>query len=242
MALSGTSKARLTVASIRAFCDKSMTTQSALPLSWPIDYDADAFVTTAANREALEVVLQPKSWISPTVLLSGPPASGKTHLAMVFAVHNQATVLAELSDIEAILGATLNGCYVLDDVERLQNRQELLFHLLNDVTNGKGRLLLTGRLPPQEWVVLPDLMSRFAAIPRALLHDPDEAALQSVLQKNLNERGLLVDERVMDYILRRTERSYGAVRDLVLVLDRLALEKKKRITIPFLQEQNIFPQ
>lgn len=219
-----------------------MTTQSALPLSWPTHYNADAFVVTASNREALEIISQSSGWAASSLLLTGPQASGKTHMATLFASKNDAVFLAGKEDVESILGTALDRNFVFDDIDRLRDEQELVFHLLNEVKNSGGKLLLTARQAPQEWVVLPDLQSRFAAMPRAVLHDPDEAALKSVLQKNLAERGLLVDERVTDYILRRLERSYLAVRDIVAVLDRLALEKKKRITIPLLQEQNILPE
>ena len=54
---------------------------------------------------------------------------------------------------------------------------------------------------------------------------------------------LLVDKQfivnsneILDYILRRVDRSYQAINEIVTKLDVLSLEKKRQLTIPLIKE------
>ena len=47
---------------------------------------------------------------------------------------------------------------------------------------------------------------------------------------------VLVDLEVIDYVIKRMDRSFEAIKKLVSKIDFEALEKSKRITIPFIKQ------
>ena len=77
---------------------------------------------------------------------------------------------------------------------------------------------------------MPDLASRLAALPAVRLDPPDETLLVRVLVKLLADRQIAAEPALLDYVLARMERSLAAARRLVLLLDRLTLERRRPLT------------
>src|SRR5690606_33584045 len=81
-------------------------------------------------------------------------------------------------------------------------------------------LLLTARRRPAEWAVqVPDLASRLRALPFVEMAAPDDETLSQILRKLLRDRQLRVQDRVIEYVVKRMERSAAAARR---VADQLA--------------------
>lgn len=189
--------------------------QPALPLAYaPRLGEADFFVSEA-NRDAVEWLARPPLWPMPRCLLLGPAASGKTHLAGLFAARS--------------------GGLVIDDADVLEDG-EPLFHAWN-AASATRPLLLTARRLPRHWVHrLPDLASRLAATPQVQLADPDDALVEAVLAKRFADRGLKVGPEVLAWLALRIERSFAAAADVVARLDAMALAERRDITVPLARE------
>lgn len=215
-----------------------MSRQEALPLVWPERYSRENFVVAENNRRAFDAVMHPETWINPAALLIGEFASGKTHLVRIFQEVHGAFIIKEKSDIASAIEQEA-AYFVIDDCDTLQVDEEL-FHLFNAVLHGKHRLLLTAASNPENWVKLPDLLSRLKAAHPLEVQMPDEASIKVAYQKMFNDRGLFVDNKVLDYLALRTERRFASIFENVSRLDQLALQNKKRVTIPLIQESGIF--
>lgn len=189
--------------------------QPALPLAYrPRLANAD-FVISDTNRDAVAWLGDPRRWPIPRTVLIGPPASGKTHLAQLF--------------------AAANGVDVIDDADTRPD-PEALFHAWNAATPERP-LLMTATLLPVHWPHrLADLASRLAATPQVRLGDPDDALIAAVLAKHFADRGLRVGADVIGWLVLRIERSFGAARDIVAQLDALALAERRDITVPLARE------
>jgi chromosomal replication initiation ATPase DnaA len=61
------------------------------------------------------------------------------------------------------------------------------------------------------------------------LRAPDDTLLAAVLLKQCADRQLQLEPGVVDYILRRSERSFAGMRNLVAALDRLSLQRKRPV-------------
>ncbi|KTS14500.1 hypothetical protein NS228_27420, partial [Methylobacterium indicum] len=68
--------------------------------------------------------------------------------------------------------------------------------------------------------------------PGVALDPPDEALLKVVLVKLFLDRQLVVDTSVVDALALRLDRSLARARDVVAVLDREGLSRRRRITRP----------
>jgi DnaA regulatory inactivator Hda len=205
-------------------------------------YEREDFWVSASNREAVAWLDKWPDWPAPALILSGPPASGKTHLLQVWKKETGAQEISPQSllalPVDKILGAAKT--VMMDDVLSVIGKREdeaALFHLYNLMQERGGHLLLTAEKPVREWsFALPDLKSRLLAAPAVSLNPPDDALIAVVLTKLFSDRQIFVSQEVVQFILPRIERSFLAIRQLVDKIDRKALAEKRPVTIPMVRE------
>ncbi|HVI49960.1 MAG TPA: chromosomal replication initiator DnaA [Candidatus Sulfotelmatobacter sp.] len=197
----------------------------------------DDFLVTDCNAEAHGWIMRWPAWPSFALALSGPAASGKSHLAHVFAARSGGAVIAAPAlTVDGVPALADHGAVAIEDADQGVD-ETALFHLHNLLRETKGWLLLTGREAPARWpMVLPDLRSRLSALPVAAIGAPDDALLQALLLKLFSDRQLRVSPDILTYLLPRMERSFHAARVLVERIDSAALALKRPITIPFLRD------
>ncbi|MDO8289419.1 MAG: DnaA/Hda family protein [Parvibaculum sp.] len=212
-----------------------MTRQLVFELGHRSAHGRDDFLVAPSNELAVALIDAWPAWPAPTVALSGPQGSGKTHLAEVWhqmsgAARFDASVL-EGGDVPALVA---HGKLIIEDIGALSDLAErTLFHLLNLVKEDQASMLLTSRDAPAHLATrLPDLASRLKALPHAALGVPDDALLAGVLVKFFDDRQLRVGEPLITYLASRIERSIAIARDTVEALDRASLSGKRPITVP----------
>lgn len=181
--------------------------------------------------------------------LWGSDGSGKTHL--LHAVCREANrsghrtsylPLRELIHypVESIAGLDKSMVVCIDDAESLQARdnwQQAVFNLYNRVNDRGGSLLITAHSPPPELgLALVDLVSRFQSGPVFHLPRPDDDVKIAALTLNAKERGLILDEKSVRFLLNHYPRDLHALMDLLARLDKASLVSQRRITIPFIRE------
>ena len=210
-----------------------------LPLALPLDdrMRPEDFLTAACNRLAREVVESWPAGTDPVLVLTGPAACGKTHLARIWQARVGATWLTPAGAApygpEALLEA---GPWVVDDAERLGD-EALLFHLVN-VARARGQgLVVVTRFEAARWrPALADLRSRLLAAPTVAIEPPDDELLGAVLVKQFADRQLRVPPAVVHYLTARMERSFAACRRVVDLLDQRALASGRAITTALARE------
>ena len=195
----------------------------------------DDFLVTPSNAKAVALIDLWPNWPSTTLILLGPPGSGKSHLAAVWREMTGATV-ANPADIRADAVPQLleQAALVIEDAPGPSLAEPAFFHLLNLAREQKAHILITGVLPPSAWsIVIPDLLSRLKAAPVAQLGAPDDALLRGVLVKLFTDRQIGVDEALVSYLVSRMPRELAAARRLVAEIDRRALEERAEVTRSF---------
>jgi DnaA regulatory inactivator Hda len=214
-----------------------MTRQYPLPLPYREAMEADDFMITASNREAVAWIDKWPDWPSHCLVIHGPAGSGKTHLAHVWKSRSRGKFIDPANLSNADLGTLImsNRAVVIEDAEKVAGdlaREKELFHLFNIMRETKGYLLLTAQQAPAQWRLgLPDLRSRLLAAPAVPLAAPDDALLSALMLKQFNDRQLDVGADVIDFLLPRLTRTPAAIRDLVAALDRASLAESRRITV-----------
>lgn len=194
--------------------------QLRLPLTRDVPAWADDLVISDSNRAAAARLADWPRAPGDILALHGPAGCGKSRLAerwaervSAFPLHGAEAAVADPLELEgrAIL---LDRAQDADD--------ETLFHLFNLTQSGGGALLLVSRAAPTQWTVdLPDLRSRLDATPTIGVEAPDDAVLSAMLIARFAERSIQPGAGVVDYLVRRIDRSAAAAEAVVERLDAL---------------------
>lgn len=195
-----------------------------LVFDWPqvgSDAAGDFFVSDS-NRLAYDTVMG-GNWPDGKLCLIGPPGSGKSHIARIWARAAGATVLTQL-DAPLILPT------VVEDADRLCGpNEEALFHLHNALRLN-APLLLTASAPPARWDTrLPDLASRMQATMVAQIAPPDDDLMQALIIKLFADRQLVPGPDVARYLATRLTRTHAQAARAVKELDAAALALGREI-------------
>jgi len=202
-------------------------TQLVLPLETRSATGRADFIVAPGNASAVAFIDAFPNWSAPAAVLYGPPASGKSHLAAVWAQKSGAAVI-EASALEANIP---DGALVVENVAP-GVAEAPLFALIE-----RGApLLLTAQTAPADWpVVLPDLVSRTRALLGFALWAPDDTLLMGLAVKLFADRQLAVPESVVSHMIASLERSPGAIRDFIARADAVALAEKRPINLSLIK-------
>jgi chromosomal replication initiation ATPase DnaA len=211
--------------------------QDEVPRQLPLDLghrtaqSRDDLVVSPANAAAVALIERWPNWPSPVVVVAGPAGSGKSHLASIWRDRSGAAVMQggaigawppEGGEARSVL---------IDDADAAALDERGLFHLINAVGAAGQNLLLTSRRFPGAWgVKLPDLASRLKAATTVEIHEPDDTLLAGAMTKLFADRQVEVDQNVVQFLVRRIERSLSTAMRVVERLDAIALERKAPIT------------
>ena len=216
--------------------------QLPLSLSHPTDFYSDDLVVTKSNKSAYELIERWPDWPMPVAVLVGPDGSGKTHFASVWADISKAQEI-EPGQLDQAITFIEKGIPVLvEDMDGVNLNEVVFFHLINSVKerrviNPKTTLLITARKGPSNWnVKLDDLASRLRSVTLATLEQPDDELLNAVAFKLFSDRQITVDPSVVEFLVSRSERSLFALGKTVDQIDRLALQRKSKITKALVSE------
>lgn len=215
-----------------------MTRPEQLPLPLPIRKGLgrrDYFVSSC-NAMAVALVEGWANWPGRKLLISGPEACGKTHLAHVWQAASAASVVSARSLAQADIPSLTEGPICVEDIHLLAGAragEEALFHLHNLAFAQGHPLLMTARGTPGAWALtIPDLRSRLMAVQTVEVAEPDDALLAAVLAKHFADRQIVPAAPVIPYLVGHMPRSFAAARDLVNLLDSAALSRKGAVSRP----------
>ena len=199
----------------------------------------DYFVNES-NENVLKWLNKWPEWPTPTFVIYGPKASGKTHLLSVWAEKSQQDVFS-INDVLSSGWESFSDQkhMAIDDVHEAigdEVKEKNLFHLYNQLLANGGTLLLTSEDTPSSLnFALPDWASRMRAATSETLHEPDDNLLSIVLLKLFQDKKVTITDKEIQYIVPRIERSYATAQHLVEEVNQVSLSQKRPITIPLIK-------
>ena len=178
------------------------------------------------------------------ICVVGEHALGKTHLlqASVMAAMDKGYSALYLDLAQALPPGFLQNLddynwMAIDNIDVADaEQQQALFDLYNRSKNAQKTLLVSAKQLPNQLDLLIDLKTRLSqALVFQLEVLSDEQKLQ-VLETKLGHKGLRVETKVLTYLLKHYSRELSELVETIDKLDKLSLQQKKAITIPFVKQ------
>ena len=68
------------------------------------------------------------------------------------------------------------------------------------------------------------------------IEKPDDELIFALILKNLSDRQIFLDKKLVNYIIKRIDRSYGKIFEFIYKIDEVSLKKKKSIDLKIIKE------
>ena len=187
------------------------------------------FFVNKTNYYAFNVLINNNPKLS---FLYGPNKSGKSYLAQIWLKKNKA--IQYKNNYELLINSKYN--ILIDDL--LFFNEEKIFHIVNYCLLNNLKILITSNNKINEIKFkYNDLSSRLKTFSNLEINQPNDEMLITILTKLLIDKQFIINSNeIFKYILRRVDRSYQGINDIVNKLDVLSLEKKRQLTIPLIKE------
>jgi len=83
---------------------------------------------------------------------------------------------------------------------------------------------------------LDDLKSRAKNFILQNIEKPDDELVYALILKNLSDRQILLDKKLINFIVKRVGRSYKRILDFIYKIDETSLKKRKPIDIKIIKD------
>jgi chromosomal replication initiation ATPase DnaA len=211
--------------------------QLLLDFNYEQNFKDDDFYVGKSNYYTFEIINKWPKWGKNFLNISGEKFSGKTHLVNIF--------LKKFNGIKIESNLLNNGdlktikpfqCIVLEDLT-LEIDENLIYTLFNIIDQDNKFLIVTSNKPIVEIdFKLQDLRSRTKNCLLAKIENPDDELMFAIILKNLSDRQITLDKKLIDYIIKRIDRSYSKIFEFIYKIDEISLKKKKSIDFKIINE------
>ena len=205
------------------------------------DYDQNFkdqdFYVSKSNEFAFKLINSWPKWEKNFVNLIGENFSGKTHLINIFLKKFKGIKI----EANKISNDFLKKIKVYENIviENLNDKidENLLFTLINIIDQDNKYLILTSRNPIVDYSFnLNDLNSRSNNFLLCNIEKPGDDLMFALILKNLSDRQISIDKKLIDFIIKRIDRSYGKISDFIYKIDEISLKRKKPIDFKIIKE------
>lgn len=211
--------------------------QLLLNFNYKQNFNYDDFFVSKSNYFAFKLIEKWPHWEKNILNIYGEKSSGKSHLANIFYKKNKGKKINENQlNNEILKEFKLYENIILDDFEN-KTEERLLYSLFNLVDQDNKYLLINSLIPINEMdFKLDDLRSRSKNCLIAKIDSPDDELMFAILLKSFSDRQIAIDKKLIDFIIKRIDRSYGKISDFIYKIDKLSLKKKKPIDFRTIKE------
>ena len=201
------------------------------------NFNYDDFYVSKSNYYAFKLIEKWPKWEKNILNIYGEKFSGKTHLANIFLNKNKGIKVNENEINEEVFKKfKLHENIVIDNYD-CKCDEKLMYTIFNLIDQDNKYLIINSMEPINKInFKLNDLKSRSKNCLFAKIDYPDDELMFAIILKNFSDRQIQVDKKLIDFIIKRIDRSYGKIVDFIYKVDELSLKKKKAIDLKTIKE------
>mgnify|MGYP001379674320 FL=1 len=211
--------------------------QQILSFDYEQNFKDQDFYVSRSNEYSFKLLNSWPKWEKNFVNLIGENFSGKSHLINIF-LQNFKGIKITASKItnDFLKEIKIYENIIIEDL--LESIDEnLLFTLINTIEQDNKYLIVTSTKPIVEFEFkLQDLNSRSKNFLLSVIEKPGDDLMYALILKNLSDRQISIDKRLIDFIIKRISRSYGKISDFIYKIDEISLKRKKPIDFKIIKE------
>jgi len=204
-------------------------------------FGREDFLVNSRNEDAVYFIDNFKNQKINVGILIGSRGSGKTHLVNVLCSNFKRKKCSFLNpkneNIYDIFN--INDLVIIEDINNFNSKEDedFLFHSINLSKELNKSLLLTSseKISKLNFKTL-DLVSRLNAMQAAFIKEPDDMLMEALIIKLFNDRQITIKPNIVYFLMKRIERSYLGVTEIIDLIDKVSLSKKKSISINLIKE------
>ena len=186
------------------------------------------FYVSKSNQNTFNLIDNWPKWEKRFLNINGEKFSGKSHLVNIFLQRNNGfKFYAKDLDNEHLNNIKIHENIIIEDVD--ENIDEKLFYSLINIIDIENKyLIVTSKSPLVEFQFkLQDLISRSKNFVLTTILNPDDELMFALILKNLSDRQISLDKKLINYIIKRIDRSYSKISEFIYKIDEMSLKKKK---------------
>ena len=211
--------------------------QLLLDFNYEQNFKDDYFYVGKSNFYAFEIINKWPKWEKNFLNISGEKFSGKTHLTNVFLKKfNGIKIESNLLDDDNLKEIKPYQNIILENLN-LNVNEKLIYTLFNIIDQDNKFLIITSSKPIAEIdFKLKDLKSRTKNCLLTKIENPDDDLMFALILKHLSDRQITLDKKLIHFIIKRIDRSYGKIFEFIYKIDNISLKKKKSIDFKIIKE------
>ncbi|MDC3162546.1 DnaA/Hda family protein [Candidatus Pelagibacter sp.] len=200
-------------------------------------FDENDYYVSKSNYFAKNIIETWPQWEKKIVNLTGERYSGKTHLSTIFKIKSNALFLRSKNiENSTLKNIKLSNSIIIEDLDDKFD-ETLLYSIFNLVEQDNKYLLISSNKPINTLnFSLPDLVSRLKNCIIANIEQPDDDLIYAIILKSFSDRQIKLDNKIVDYIIKRIARSYSKMHEFIYKIDELSLKKRKSINFKIIKE------
>ena len=194
------------------------------------NFTYDDFFVSKCNYFAFNLIESWPRWEKNILNIHGEKFSGKSHLSEIFKKKNKAIIIKnhEIND-DFFKKIRFHENIILDNLDYVSN-ENILYSIFNFSEQYNKYLIINSNKPINEIdFSLPDLKSRLKNCIYAKIDKPDDDMIFALVLKHFSDRQIKIEKKIIEYITKRIERSYGKILDFIYKVDQFSLINKKPI-------------
>ena len=211
--------------------------QKIIKFDYEKNFKDDDFYISKSNKHIQVLLNKWPKWEKNFLNINGEKFSGKTHLVNIFLKKFKGIKFeANLLNNENLKDIKIYQNVILENLNE-NIKEKLFFSLLNIVEQDNKYLIITSTKPIVEMnFSLNDLKSRSTNFLLSSIEKPDDELIFALILKNLSDRQISLDKKLIHYIIKRIDRSYSKIFDFIYKIDEISLKKKKSIDLKIIKD------